>query len=228
MVNIMRLLIVEDDNYLAQSLTLALAGQYSTDLASDGQQADLALTHESYDLVVLDLTLPHLDGLEVLKRLRARGKSTPVLILSARDSVADRVAGLDNGANDYLVKPFELIEFEARVRALLRSDFWINQIEQRCGKIVFNAKTKEVFINDQKADLTSRELALLEILLSKAGTLVTKRDLLKRLADCGLELTVNALDIVIHRLRKKLEHSQSEISTMRGVGYTLQDMHIDK
>lgn len=218
----MRLLLVEDDQYLARSLTMALAEQsYTTELASDGHQAELALTNNYYDLVVLDLTLPYLDGLEVLKRFRARGGSTPVLILSARDSVMDRVKGLDNGANDYLVKPFELAELEARVRALLRKDRWQNFLEAKFGNLVFRTNTKEVTIAGDKVELTPRELAVLEILLSKAGTLVTKKELLSRLSDSELELSMNAMDIVIHRLRKKLLQSNCEIRTMRGIGYTL-------
>jgi two-component system, OmpR family, response regulator len=220
-----RLLIVEDDSYLAQSIMMALEAQsYSTELASDGYQADLALTNDYYDLIVLDLTLPYLDGLQVLQRLRSRGQSMPVLILSARDSIQDRVAGLDNGANDYLVKPFELPEFEARVRALLRKERWMNLLEVKYGDIVFNTHTKEVHAGGEKLELTARELTLLEILLSNSGKLVTKRDLLKRLAECDLELTVNALDIVIYRLRKKLEHSSCAVQTMRGIGYTLLNM----
>jgi len=216
------MLIVEDDNYLAHSLTAALADQaHSTELARDGNEADLALANDDYDLVVLDLNLPYLDGLEVLRRLRGRRQTTPVLILSARDSVQDRVAGLDSGANDYLVKPFALTEFEARVRALLRKDRFQNLLELRYGNILFNTSTKEIFIADEKIDLTAREMALLEVLLSKAGTLVTKRELLKSLSSQDLELTINALDIVIHRLRKKLQASTCQIQNMRGIGYRI-------
>lgn len=133
----------------------------------------------------------------------------------------DRVKGLDNGANDYLVKPFELAELEARVRALLRKDRWQNFLEAKFGNLVFRTNTKEVTIAGEKIELTPRELAVLEILLSKAGTLVTKKELLSRLSDSELELSMNAMDIVIHRLRKKLLQSNCEIRTMRGIGYTL-------
>jgi two-component system, OmpR family, response regulator len=218
----MRMLIVEDDSYLAHSLTTALAGEaHSTEVARDGNEADLALANDQYDLVVLDLNLPCLDGLEVLRRLRARGQTTPVLILSARDSVMDRVSGLDSGANDYLVKPFALTEFEARVRALLRKDRFQNLLELNYGNILFNTSTKEIFVGGQKIELTARELALLEVLLSRAGTLVTKRELLKSLSSQDLELTINALDIVIHRLRKKLQSSTCQIHNMRGIGYRI-------
>jgi two-component system OmpR family response regulator len=221
----MRLLIVEDDNYLAHSLTAALSEQsHSTELARDGNEADLALANDQFDLVVLDLNLPYLDGLEVLRRLRARGQTTPVLILSARDSVQDRVSGLDNGANDYLVKPFALTEFEARVRALLRKDRFQNLLELRYGNILFHTSTKEIYISAEKIELTARELALLEVLLSKAGTLVTTRELLKSLSSQDLELTINALDIVIHRLRKKLQASTCQIQNMRGIGYRILEM----
>jgi DNA-binding response OmpR family regulator len=220
----MRLLVVEDDNYLAQSLNMALEERgYLTEIAGDGEQAVLALTNNAYDLVVLDLNLPYIDGMEVLKRFRAKGNSTPVLILSARDSLPDRVLGLDCGANDYLVKPFELVEFEARIRALLRKERWSNLLEIKCGNLLFQTNTKQVFIAGEKTDLTPRELALLETLLAKLGQLVTKRDLLNRLVDLDLELSLNALDIVMHRLRKKLSRSTCEIKTMRGVGYTLSD-----
>jgi DNA-binding response OmpR family regulator len=218
----MRLLVVEDDIYLAQSLNMALEERgYITEIACDGQQAVLSLVNNSYDLVILDLNLPYIDGMEVLKRFRARGNSTPVLILSAKDSLPDRVLGLDSGANDYMVKPFDLAEFEARVRALLRKEHFSNLLEIKCGNLVFQTNTKEVFIAGKKTDLTPRELALLETLLSNLGKLVTKRDLLRRLVDLDLELTINALDIVMHRLRKKLSYSTCEIKTMRGIGYTI-------
>jgi two-component system, OmpR family, response regulator len=218
----MRLLIVEDDAYLAHSLTAALEEQaHSTEVVKDGSEADLVLANDQFDLVVLDLNLPYLDGVEVLRRMRARGKTTPVLILSARDSVEDRVSGLNNGANDYLVKPFALSEFEARVRALLRKDRFQNLLELRYGNVSFDTRTKEVHVGETLIELTARELALLEILISKAGMLVTKRELLTSLSNQDLELTVNALDIVIHRLRKKLHASNCQIQNVRGIGYRM-------
>jgi two-component system OmpR family response regulator len=223
----MHLLIVEDDKYLSQSLVMALEEQgHSTQLAYDGEEASLALATSNYDLIVLDLNLPRLDGIEVLRRFRTKGGQAPVLILSARDRLEDRVTGLDTGANDYLVKPFELAEFEARVRALLRKEHWLNQVEIKHGNLQFFTNNKELLIGGQKIDLTARELALFEALLSQFGNLVTKRQLLQRLSDFDIELSTNALDIAIHRLRKKLESSTCEIRTVRGIGYTMSEQLI--
>ena len=195
---------------------------YAVQVSNDGIEADLFLTTSQYDLVVLDLNLPSLDGLEVLKRFRKAGNSTPVLILSARDTVQSRVTGLDLGANDYLTKPFELSELVARVRALIRKNHWGNLNEIVQANLRFDTVDRCVFVNDQKVDLSLRELVILELLLKRAGRVVNKDQLLDELASHDLELSANALEIVIHRLRKKLENFTSSIRTLRGLGYVLE------
>jgi two-component system OmpR family response regulator len=218
----MKILLVEDDDMLARGLSMALQETgYAVDVSSDGVEADLLLSTVPYDLVVLDLNLPNLDGLEVLKRFRKAGKATPILILSARDALQSRVSGLDLGANDYLTKPFELSELAARVRALLRKDNWGNLTEIVQANLRFDTADRSVFVNDEKVELSLRELIILELLLKRAGRVVNKDQLLDELASHELELSSNALEIVVHRLRKKLENFASSIRTLRGLGYVL-------
>jgi len=219
----MKILLVEDDDMLSKGLSMAFQETgYAVQVSNDGIEADLFLTTSQYDLVVLDLNLPSLDGLEVLKRFRKAGNSTPVLILSARDTVQSRVTGLDLGANDYLTKPFELSELVARVRALIRKNHWGNLNEIVQANLRFDTVDRCVFVNDQKVDLSLRELVILELLLKRAGRVVNKDQLLDELASHDLELSANALEIVIHRLRKKLENFTSSIRTLRGLGYVLE------
>jgi two-component system OmpR family response regulator len=219
----MKILLVEDDDMLSKGLSMAFQETgYAVQVSNDGIEADLFLSTAQYDLVVLDLNLPSLDGLEVLKRFRKAGKSTPVLILSARDTVQSRVTGLDLGANDYLTKPFELSELVARVRALVRKNHWGNLNEIVQANLRFETVDRCVFVDDQKVDLSLRELVILELLLKRAGRVVNKEQLLDELASHDLELSANALEIVIHRLRKKLENFTSSIRTLRGLGYVLE------
>ena len=216
----MKILLVEDDNFLSHGLQMALQETgYAVELSKDGAEADLLLAASPYDLVVLDLELPNMDGLEILQRLRKRGTSTPVLILTAREGVKHRVQGLDLGANDYLTKPFELSELEARIRALLRKQHWGNQLEIVHGNLRFDPGGRRVFVDDESVDLSVREITVLELLLRRAGRVVNKDQLLDELASQDYELTYNALEIVMHRLRKKLERSQLTIRTLRGLGY---------
>jgi two-component system, OmpR family, response regulator len=218
----MKILLVEDDRLLSHGLDMALreAG-YSVELSDDGAEADLLLTTSLYDLVVLDLCLPSVDGLEILKRFRGRGYVTPVLILTARDRVEDRVTGLDLGANDYLTKPFELVELEARIRALIRKEIWGNRLEIVHGNLSFNTVDRSLAIKGRNVELSARELTVLELLLKRMGRVVNKDQLLDELSGQDLELTYNALEIVIYRLRKKIESSQCSIRTLRGIGYIL-------
>lgn len=216
----MKILLVEDDNFLSHGLQMALQETgHAVELSKDGAEADLLLAASTYDLVVLDLELPHMDGLEVLQRLRKRGHATPVLILTAREGVKNRVQGLDLGANDYLTKPFELAELEARIRALLRKEHWGNQTEIVHGNLRFDPGGRRVYVDEESIDLSVREITVLELLLKRAGRVVNKDQLLDELASQEFELTYNALEIVMHRLRKKLEHSQLSIRTLRGLGY---------
>ncbi len=219
----MRILLAEDDDYLADAISMALRdGGYSVDKVASGTDADQAVNSSNYDLLILDLGLPALDGLEVLKRLRGKGQPLPVLILTARDSLQDRVNGLDLGANDYLTKPFDLPELEARIRALLRKDRWGNRTTISHGDLQFDTVSRQVTLKEELVELSARELAVLEILLQRVGRVVTKRQLAEHLSSWEMEVTYNAIEIVIHRLRKKLEPSGINLRTMRGLGYIVE------
>ncbi len=219
----MRILLAEDDQFLANGLCMALGSSgYTVDRVVSGSEADLALNVTDYDLLILDLGLPQMDGLEVLKRLRGKGMRLPVIILTARDGLENRVQGLDLGANDYLTKPFHLPELEARIRALLRKDHWGNQTEIICGPIRFDTVARTCMINDQSLELSARELAVLEILLQNAGRVVNKTQITSRLSNWDSEVTFNAIEIVMHRLRKKLDQTGFTIRTLRGLGYLIE------
>lgn len=219
----MRILLAEDDQFLANGLCLALGNSgYSVDRVLSGAEADLALNVTAYDLLILDLGLPHMDGLDVLKRLRSKGMRLPVLILTARDGLDDRVKGLDLGANDYLTKPFHLPELEARIRALLRKDMWGNKTEIVCGPITFDTVARTCLVNGASIELSARELAVLEILLQNVGRVVNKTQITERLSSWDTEVTFNAIEIVMHRLRKKLDQTGFTIRTLRGLGYLIE------
>lgn len=218
----MRILLAEDDRIIADGLCRSLrqAG-YAVDCAENGQAADTALLTNVYDLVILDLGLPRLSGLDVLRRLRARNSTTPVLILTALDGVDDRVKGLDLGADDYMAKPFELVELEARVRALSRRSSGMARIIQ-CGSLTFDQNDRSALVNGEMLDLSARELGLLEILLLRAKRLVSKDQLVDHLCGWGEEVSHNAIEVYVHRLRKKLESTGVNIITVRGLGYYLE------
>lgn len=215
--------LVEDDNLLAGGIKIALeeAG-HSVEIARNGADADSILCAQDFDLMILDLGLPKVDGMDVLARARTRGQGLPVLILTARDSVADRVAGLDRGANDYLVKPFELIELEARVRALLRKDTWNNKTMIQFGKLTFDTMNRVALSDGSPLELSARELEVLEVLLQGIGRIVLKSKILDRMSDAHSEPSTNGLEIIVHRLRKKLEGSGVSIRTVRGLGYVVE------
>jgi len=221
----MRLLIVEDDPLLADGLARALkqAG-FAVDSAADGHCADHMLVNQAYDLVILDLGLPKLDGMEVLRRLRRRGGAAgtaPVLILTARDQLEDRVKGLDLGADDYLTKPFDLPELEARVRAMVRRGKFGASPQLAHGRLRFDTVGRRALIDDQPIELSARELSMLETLLLSVGRVVSKEHLAERLSGWGEEVGTNAIEVYIHRLRKKLEEAGVTIRTVRGLGYLL-------
>ena len=218
----MRILIAEDDAIIADGLSRSLRqGGYAVDWAPNGLDADAALATASYDLLILDLGLPKLAGLEVLKRLRARNSQLPVLILTALDGTGDRVRGLDLGADDYMVKPFELAELEARVRALTRRSAGTVPTIQH-GALSYDSVGRVAHINGQALELSAREIGLLEILLTRMGRLVSKDQLVDHLCGWGEEVSHNAIEVYVHRLRKKLEVGGVKIATVRGLGYCLE------
>jgi two-component system OmpR family response regulator len=218
----MRILIAEDDSIIADGLCRTLRGNgFAVDRAASGVDADTALMVNNYDLLILDLGLPKMPGLEVLKRLRGRGSVVPVLILTALDGTGDRVRGLDLGADDYMVKPFELPELEARVRALTRRASG-NAPQVQCGALSYDQVGRSATLNGQLLELSARELGLLEVLLTRVGRLVSKDQLVDHLCGWGEEVSHNAIEVYVHRLRKKLESGGVRIATVRGLGYCLE------
>lgn len=215
----MRILLAEDDRVIADGLGRSLRQSgYAVDWVANGNDADHALVASVYDLVILDIGLPKLSGLDVLKRLRARKSQVPVLILTALDGTSDRVKGLDLGADDYMAKPFELPELEARVRALTRRSTGTAPVIQ-FGPLSFDQTDRCAQLNGEMLELSARELGLLEILMSRAGRLVSKDQLVEHLCEWGEEVSHNAIEVYIHRLRKKIEASGITIATVRGLGY---------
>jgi len=220
----MRILIAEDDQVLADGLLRTLrASGAAVDHVANGSEADAALmTSQEFDLIILDLGLPKMHGLEVLKRLRARGNNLPVLILTAADSVDERVKGLDYGADDYMAKPFSLQELEARVRALTRRGMGSTTATINHGPLVYDQAGRVATIDGRMVELSARELGLLEVLLQRSGRLVSKDQLVERLCEWGEEVSNNAIEVYIHRLRKKIEQGPIRIATVRGLGYCLE------
>ncbi|MDR5830359.1 response regulator transcription factor [Caballeronia sp. LP006] len=219
----MRILIAEDDSILADGLIRSLRQSgYAVDHVKHGVEADTALSLQTFDLLILDLGLPLMPGLEVLRRLRARNSQMPVLILTAADSVDERVKGLDLGADDYMAKPFALNELEARVRALTRRGAGGGPTVVKHGSLAFDQVGRVAHIGEQVVDLSARELGVLEVLLQRIGRLVSKEQLVNHLCEWGEEVSNNAIEVYVHRLRKKIEASGARIITVRGLGYTLE------
>ncbi|MGA2552226.1 MAG: response regulator transcription factor [Burkholderiaceae bacterium] len=219
----MRILLAEDDSVLADGLSRSLRQSgYAVDCVKTGTDADSALFNQEFDLLILDLGLPRLPGLEVLRRLRGRNSHLPVLILTASDSVDQRVKGLDLGADDFMAKPFALSELEARVRALTRRGAGGGPSVMRHGPLAFDQVGRMVYLNDQAIELSAREVGLLEILLQRAGRLVSKEQLVDHLCEWGEEVSNNAIEVYVHRLRKKIEIEGIRIATVRGLGYCLE------
>jgi two-component system OmpR family response regulator len=219
----MRILVAEDDAILADGVTRTLRQSgYAVDWVKNGVEADTALDTDDFDLLILDIGLPKKSGLDVLKRLRARDSRVPVLILTALYGVNDRVRGLDAGADDYLAKPFELAELEARVRALTRRGMAGGPTLLRHGALTYDQVGRIARLNGEPLELSAREVSLLEIFLSRAGRLVSKDQLVSHLCEWGEEVSPNAIEVYVHRLRKKLEPGGVRIVTVRGLGYSLE------
>ena len=216
----MRILVVEDDPLLGDGLKAGLAqAGFATDWVRDGVAADLALRVDSHAAVVLDLGLPRLEGLEVLRRMRAAGDRTPVLVLTARDAVEDRIKGLDSGADDYVLKPFDLHELAARLRALIRRSAGEAAALLRVGELELDPAARRVQLKGRSVELPAREFALLHALMLAAGRVLTREQLAERLYAWGEEVESNAIDVHVHHLRRRL--GPALIRTVRGVGYLL-------
>ncbi len=214
---------VEDDALLADGLIRSLKqADYTVDWTADGEEAESILRVAEFDLVILDLTLPNLDGLEILRMLRQRNVPVPVLIVTARSDVDNRIKGLDLGADDYLTKPFEMGEFDARVRALLRRSRADGLKALSCGALTLDMAARRAYLNDRPLDLPRREFQLLEVLMSRQGRIISKDQIIDSISDFHDELTPSTVEIYVHRIRKKLEASDVTIRTVRGVGYILE------
>ncbi len=220
----MRILIVEDEADLADALAKRLKTLgYAVDLTLDGSKAEELLRHERYNLVVRDLMLPGVDGWFLLQLIRARETHTPVLVLTVRSGIDDKVSLLDRGADDYITKPFDLREFEARCRALLRRPHGMASSSIRCGNLSFDMTSMQVTVDSQAVDLSSREFRLLELLLGNLGRVMSKEVLIEQLFGLDKAVAPNAIELYVSRLRRKLEGADLEIRTVRGLGYVAEE-----
>ncbi len=219
----MRLLLIEDSAELAKWLAKALqGGGYAVDLAHDGKDADHLLFSQPYDAVILDLGLPSMDGLTVLRRLRARGNAVPVMVLTARGELSDRVAGLNLGADDYLAKPFELAELEARLHALIRRAHGVSAPLITLGPLSYESVGRVFKLGGNTLVLRPREHAVLEVLLLRGGKAISKEKLFEKVFSVDATTGQDVVEIYIHRLRKQLHNSGIAIVTLRGLGYLLE------
>jgi two-component system OmpR family response regulator len=217
-----RILLAEDDRMLCDAVAKALRQLgHTVHAVASGRDADDALAAAEFDLAILDLGLPQLDGFEVLKRLRARKSALPVLVLTVRDSLDDLVTGLDLGADDYLTKPFQLAELEARVRALIRRSQSKGIPLLVHGPLRLDVAGRRLYCGEQPLELSARELAVVELLLMREGRVVTKQQIAEHLYGWDEEASSNAVEVFIYRLRKKLESSGVELRTVRGMGYLI-------
>ena len=216
----MRILLVEDDEPLSAALSSSLRGaNYVVDCVYRGKEALAMLTAEQTDIVILDLGLPDMDGLEVLRQIRQKVKDMPVIILTARDKVTDKILGLDAGADDYLPKPFDMDELFARLRVLERRLGTASTAMVKIGKVALNTQTLELTVGGEAVSLPRRELMLLKVLMENGGRIQPKQKLESRLYEWGDEVSSNTIEVHIHHLRKKLP--ENFIKTIRGVGYSI-------
>jgi two-component system, OmpR family, response regulator len=216
----MRVLVVEDDEMIGRAVVAGLQnGGYTVDWVVDGQDAELALANQVYDLALLDLGLPRRNGLDILKGLRRSGSELPVVVITARDAIADRVSGLDNGADDYLVKPFDLDELLARARAVVRRREGRSSPQRVCGSLAIDSVTRSVVFHGAEVEISVREFALLEALMKEPGAVVSRQKLEDAVYGCGEEVGSNSVEVHLHHLRRKL--TPELIRNVRGVGYRI-------
>jgi two-component system, OmpR family, response regulator QseB len=216
----MRILLIEDDPMIGRAVVAGLRnGGHAVDWVHDGAAADLAIANESYDVALLDLGLPRKDGIEVLRGMRRASSSLPVLVITARDSVADRIKGLDSGADDYLVKPFDLDELLARIRAVVRRRSGRATPESAYGALTIDPARRSVAFRGQGVELSQREFAVLEALMKEPGTVVSRQKLEDAVYGWGEEIGSNSIEVHLHHLRRKL--TPELIRNVRGVGYRL-------
>lgn len=219
----MRIAIIEDNEALANAIAYRLQDRgHAADVLHDGDEADRFLTREGADLIVLDINLPGRSGLEILRALRLRGDGTPVILLTARSDTSDRVAGLDMGADDYLVKPFEMDELEARIRALSRRKDLEYGAKESFGALEFDRATRQVSFGETALDIPRRELSVLECLLERRGRIVSKSQLMDHVYGIGADVDDTAVEPHVSRLRRRLAPHGVSIKTARGLGYMLE------
>lgn len=219
----MRFMVIEDDEQIAQGLGRALeVGGDLVEVYGRSDEAEEALRTASYDLVILDLGLPDQDGSELLRTLRAGHNHTPVVVVTARDNLSDRVETLDLGADDYLVKPFELSELQARIRAVIRRAHAQSGGSLTVGDLRLDLSKRRAYIGEAPVVLSPRELNLLEALMLKRGQVVSKAQIQEHLCDWSEELSEGAIELYVHRVRRKIETAGVEIRTVRGFGYLLE------
>jgi two-component system response regulator TctD len=222
----MKLLLVEDNSELAHwTVNLLRLANFAVDCVPNGECADTMLTTQHYDVVVLDLRLPRMDGKEVLARLRRRGDMVPVIMLTAHGSTDDKVDCFNAGADDYVVKPFDVRELVARIKALIRRQSGGMSSCLTCGDLQYISDTREFFHNDERLALRRREHTVLETLMLRQGKTVSKTVLMESVFSLDDEPSADAIDIYIHRLRKHLARSSAQIMTLRGLGYILRAKH---
>ena len=229
MIDRVRVLIVEDDTALARGIARILEGEgHAVDVMASGEQAVLGARRERFDMVILDVGLPDIDGFEVLRRLRAAGERAPVLVLTARDALDDRIRGLDLGADDYMAKPFAMPELTARVRALVRRSRAQTGPKIVHGPLVLDTLARRAQLAGAPLELAAREWAVLEVLLARVEKIVSKESIIQAVANWGEELTSNAIEVYVSRLRAKLDPAGVKIRTVRGFGYMLEEFKENK
>ncbi|PWR00757.1 DNA-binding response regulator [Meridianimarinicoccus roseus] len=222
----MRIMLIEDNLDLANGIAHRLRDRgHAVDILHDGEEADLFLQRESADLVVLDINLPGKSGLDVLRAMRWRADGTPVILLTARSNTQERVDGLDAGADDYLTKPFEMDELEARLRAMARRKNLVYSARDKLGALVFDRTSRQLLDRDQGLDVPRKEIATLECLLERRGRIVSKQDLTTHVYGTGADVHDSAIEPHVSRLRRRLEPYGIRIKTARGLGYMLEVDH---